>query len=92
MTPQLKAAIAVIQSLSPIERQQLLQILTQGNFSSNSQPDLKMMSAQFWQGTSLFPSRLLDCSNSATPRLAVSHSQQQRFYKHSQFTPRHPSS
>jgi hypothetical protein len=53
MTPQLEAAIAVIQSLSPIERQQLLQILTQSDFSSNPQPDLKTMSAQFWQGTSL---------------------------------------
>lgn len=53
MTPQLEAAIAVIQSLSPIERQQLLQILTQSDFSSNSQPDFKMLSAQFWQGTSL---------------------------------------
>jgi hypothetical protein len=53
MTPQLEAAIAVIQSLSPIERQHLLQILTQSDFSSNPQPDLKTMSAQFWQGTSL---------------------------------------
>lgn len=54
MTPQLKAAIAAIQPLSLTERQQLLQILTQSDDSApNSQPDLKALSTQFWQGISL---------------------------------------
>ncbi|MBW4630588.1 MAG: hypothetical protein KME30_01415 [Iphinoe sp. HA4291-MV1] len=53
MTPQLEAAIAAIQLLSSTERQQLLQILTQSNSSSNSQTDLKNLSNQFWQGTTL---------------------------------------
>jgi hypothetical protein len=53
MTPQLEVAIAAIQSLSPTERQQLLQILIQSNSSSNSQTDLKTLSTQFWQGTTL---------------------------------------
>lgn len=52
MTPQLEAAIAAIQSLSPTERQQLLQILAQSD-SSNSQTDLKTLSTQFQQGTTL---------------------------------------
>ncbi|NJR63335.1 MAG: hypothetical protein HC769_33895 [Cyanobacteria bacterium CRU_2_1] len=53
MTPQLQAAITAIQSLSRIERQQLLQILTQSDSTSNSQTDLKTLSTQFWQGTTL---------------------------------------
>jgi hypothetical protein len=53
MTPQLVAAIAAIQTLSPTERQQLLQILTQSGSASNSQPDLSALSIQFWQGISL---------------------------------------
>jgi hypothetical protein len=53
MTPQLEAAIAVIQSLSPTERQQLLQILTHSDVSPDSQPDLKTMNVLFWQGASL---------------------------------------
>jgi hypothetical protein len=53
MTPQLEAAIAAIQSLSLTERQQLLQILIQSDSSSNSQTDLKTLSTQFWQGTTL---------------------------------------
>jgi hypothetical protein len=53
MTPQLRAAIAAIQPLSPTERQQLLQILIQGDSASDSQTDLKTLSAQFWQGISL---------------------------------------
>ncbi|MEO1400711.1 MAG: hypothetical protein AAFV72_05575 [Cyanobacteria bacterium J06635_1] len=53
MTPQLEAAIAAIQPLSPTERQQLLQILTQCDSASNSQPGLKALSTQFWQGLSL---------------------------------------
>ena len=52
MTPQLTAAIAAIQPLSPLERQQLLQILTQIDTSS-SQTDLKTLSNQFMQGISL---------------------------------------
>lgn len=47
MTPQLVAAIAAIQMLSPTERQQLLQILAQSDLASNSRPDLKALSAQF---------------------------------------------
>ncbi len=53
MTPQLQAAIAAIQPLSPTERQQLLQILTQSDLALNSQTDLKTLSAQFWHGTTL---------------------------------------
>ncbi|MGI2907999.1 hypothetical protein [Tolypothrix sp. VBCCA 56010] len=53
MTPQLEVAIAAIQSLSPTERQQLLQILIEGDSSSNSQTDLKMLSEQFSQGVTL---------------------------------------
>jgi len=53
MTPQLRAAIAAIQPLSPTERQQLLQILTQGDSASDAQVDLKTLSAQFWQGIPL---------------------------------------
>ncbi|MBD2410173.1 hypothetical protein FACHB389_30790 [Nostoc calcicola FACHB-389] len=53
MTPQFEAAIAAIQLLSSTERQQLLQILTQSNSFSNSQPDLKTLSTQFLQGTTL---------------------------------------
>ncbi|NEQ34564.1 MAG: hypothetical protein F6K04_26920 [Leptolyngbya sp. SIO4C5] len=53
MTPQLEAAIAAIQPLSPIERQQLLQILIQNDSASNSQPNLKALSTEFWQGISL---------------------------------------
>jgi hypothetical protein len=53
MSPQLEVAIAAIQSLSSTERQQLLQILIEGNSSSNSQTDLKMLSDQFCQGITL---------------------------------------
>ncbi|GAA6619777.1 hypothetical protein [Scytonema sp. NUACC26] len=53
MTPQLEAAIAAIQLLSSTERLQLLQILTQIDSASNSQTDLKTLSAQFWQDTTL---------------------------------------
>lgn len=52
MTPQLEVAIAAIQSLSPTERQQLLQILIQAD-SSSTQTDLKMLSDQFSQGVTL---------------------------------------
>jgi hypothetical protein len=47
MTPQLEAAIAAIQPLSAIERQQLLQILIQ------SHPSLETLNDQFWQGITL---------------------------------------
>lgn len=53
MTPQLQAAIAAIQPLTHTERQQLLQILTQSDSTSNAQADLKTLSSQFWQGTTL---------------------------------------
>jgi porphobilinogen deaminase len=53
MTSQLEAAIAAIQPLSPTERQQLLQILTQSDAVSAVQSDFKTLSAQFWQGISL---------------------------------------
>ncbi|MEM9092285.1 MAG: hypothetical protein AAGC93_26575 [Cyanobacteria bacterium P01_F01_bin.53] len=53
MTPQLEAAIAAIQPLSPAERQQLLQILTQSDSASNSSPNLKALSNEFWQGIPL---------------------------------------
>jgi len=53
MTSKLEAAIAAIQLLSPTERQQLLQILTQEDLSANSPIDLKALSVQFWQGISL---------------------------------------
>lgn len=53
MTPKLEAAIAVFQSLSPTERQHLLQILTRDNLSANSPTDLKTLNIQFWQGIPL---------------------------------------
>jgi hypothetical protein len=53
MTPKFEAAIAVIQLLSSTERQQLLQILTQNNSFSNSQPDFTTPSTQFLEGTTL---------------------------------------
>jgi hypothetical protein len=73
MTPQLKAAIAAIQPLSPTERQELLQILNQSNPSTDSQTDLKTLSNQFWQGTTLnqvlanqTPTTVHDLKNLAT--------------------------
>ena len=53
MTSRLGNAIAAIQQLSSIERQQLLQIFTQSNSSSDSQTDLKNLSHQFWQDTTI---------------------------------------
>ncbi len=53
MTPQLEAAISAIQPLSPLERQQLLQILIQGEASSTSGTKLKTLSNQFHQGNTL---------------------------------------
>ncbi len=53
MPPQLAAAIAAIQPLSPTKRQQLLQILAQGDLSANSPTELKALSIQFWQGIPL---------------------------------------
>ena len=53
MTSRLENAIAAIQQLSAIERQQLLQIFTQSNSSSDSQTDLKNLSHQFWQDTTI---------------------------------------
>jgi hypothetical protein len=47
MTPQLEAAIAAIQPLSVIERQQLLEILLQ------SHPSLETLNDQFWQGITI---------------------------------------
>ncbi len=54
MTPQLENAIAAIQPLSPSERQQLIQVLIQTPIqeSSNAE-DIRRLSDQFWQGTSL---------------------------------------
>ena len=51
MTPELKAAIAAIQPLSPTERQQLLQILTHSTLSTNLH--LQTLSNQFWQGSEI---------------------------------------
>jgi len=53
MTTRLENAIAAIQQLSSTERQQLLQIFTQSNSSSDSQTDLKNLSHQFWQDTTI---------------------------------------
>jgi hypothetical protein len=53
MTPQFEAAIAAIQQLSPLERQQLLQVLIQSNFSANDQTALRSLSTQFQQGATL---------------------------------------
>ncbi|MBE9080480.1 hypothetical protein IQ241_24900 [Romeria aff. gracilis LEGE 07310] len=53
MTPNLEAAIAAIQPLSPTERQQLLCILSQDDLSSDTQADLTTLSTQFWQGIKL---------------------------------------
>ncbi len=53
MTPNLKAAIAAIKPLSPVERQQLLQILNQDIPNPDYQADLVNLSSQFWQGVTL---------------------------------------
>jgi hypothetical protein len=53
MTPHLEAAIAAIQPLSFTERQQLLQILTQNESFSTLPMELKTLSDQFRQGTTL---------------------------------------
>jgi hypothetical protein len=53
MTPKLEAAIAAIQPLSLTERRQLLQILIQSDSALDSQTDLKTLSTQFWQGSTL---------------------------------------
>jgi hypothetical protein len=53
MTPHLEAAIAAIQPLSFTERQQLLQILTQNEPFSTLSMELKTLSEQFRQGTTL---------------------------------------
>lgn len=53
MAPQLQAAIVAIQSLSSTERRQLLQILTQSDSALGSQTDLRSLSTQFWQGSTL---------------------------------------
>jgi hypothetical protein len=50
MTPQLQAAIIAIQPLTPPERQQLLQLLTQNTPITL----LKQLSNQFWQGTPIY--------------------------------------
>jgi hypothetical protein len=47
MTPQLETAIAAIQPLSRIEREELIQILSQ-NDTARPQADLKMLNQQFW--------------------------------------------
>ncbi|MBE9013862.1 hypothetical protein IQ250_27105, partial [Pseudanabaenaceae cyanobacterium LEGE 13415] len=51
MTPQLEAAIAAIQPLTPSERQQLLQILAQSS-------DLENLSNKFRRGTTVQELRL----------------------------------
>jgi hypothetical protein len=53
MTSQLELAIAAIQPLSSTERQQLIQILIQNDSASNPQANLRTLSNQFWQGTTL---------------------------------------
>jgi hypothetical protein len=53
MTTQLELAIAAIQPLSSTERKQLIQILIQDNPPSNFQSNLRALSTQFWQGTTL---------------------------------------
>ena len=69
MTPQLEAAISAIQPLSPPERQQLLQILIQGELSATSGTKLKTLSTQFRQGTSL--NQLLETQAPTTIHTAV---------------------
>lgn len=53
MTPQLKAAIAAIQPLNRIERQQLIQFLVEDPQTPDKQSDLQTLSDQFWQGSSI---------------------------------------
>lgn len=56
MSPPLEAALAAIQPLSLIERQQLLQILTQDNLvetAANLPTDIQRLSMHFWQGVSI---------------------------------------
>ncbi|MCM0589474.1 MAG: hypothetical protein HEQ35_10655 [Gloeotrichia echinulata IR180] len=64
MTPQLEAALTLIQSLSPKERQQLLQILILGDSSLNSQTYLKMLNDQFRHGITI--KQLLTTQNPTT--------------------------
>jgi hypothetical protein len=56
MTPQLEAAIAAIQTLSPPERKQLLQILVQSDLTSESQHGLREK-----DGILVFETESLDC-------------------------------
>jgi hypothetical protein len=56
MTPQLEAAIAAIQTLSPPERKQLLQILVQSDITSESQYGLREK-----DGILVFETESLDC-------------------------------
>jgi hypothetical protein len=61
MTPQLKAAIAIIEPLSSTDRQQLQQLLQQ---QSNTENSIKTLNTQFWQGISIDQLRI---SQSITP-------------------------
>jgi hypothetical protein len=56
MTPQLEAAIAAIQTLSPPERKQLLQILVQSDVASQSQHGLREK-----DGILVFETESLNC-------------------------------
>ncbi len=64
MTTQLELAIAAIQPLSSIERQQLIQILIQDDPLSNFQSNLRALSTQFRQGTTL--NQLLETQKAKT--------------------------
>ena len=48
MSPEIEAAIAAIEKLSPQERQQILQMLLE-----SQQPNLEKLSDRFWQGVAL---------------------------------------
>ena len=61
MTPQLKAAIAIIEPLSGTDRQQLKQHLHQ---RSNTENTIEILNTEFWQGLSIDQLRI---SQSITP-------------------------
>ncbi|MEO0520513.1 MAG: hypothetical protein AAF171_24805 [Cyanobacteria bacterium P01_A01_bin.116] len=53
MTPKLENAIAAVKTLSPIERIQLLQILTEEATISKEETPLSAFGGKFWQGDTI---------------------------------------
>lgn len=53
MTPKLENVIAAVKTLSPIERIQLLQILTEEATISKEETPLRALGGKFWQGDTI---------------------------------------